>query len=113
MVSEIVTFGAKEFNIDLPPEAGAAFDAYFSFLERQGEHFNLTAISGAGEVARLHFLDCLAILPFTQFKNAKVIDVGSGAGFPGFPLKIAEPSIDLTALDATKKRITFLTELSS
>ena len=113
MVSEIVTFGAKDLNIDLPPKAGAAFDAYFSFLERQGSHFNLTAISGADEVARLHFLDCLAVLTFTQFKDTKVIDVGSGAGFPGLPLKIAEPSIDLTTLDATGKRVTFLSELCS
>ena len=107
----IVARGAKELNIFLPPTAEAAFRAYYDFLEKRGQHVNLTAISGVEEVARLHFLDSLALLKVTSFKYAKVIDVGSGAGFPGIPLKIAEPTIDLTLLEATGKKISFLTEL--
>ena len=107
----IIEQGAKELNIDLPPEAGAAFRAYYDFLEKRGQVVNLTAISGAEEVARLHFLDSLALLGCAPFKDSKVIDIGSGAGFPGVPLKIAEPSIDLTLLDATGKRISFLSDL--
>jgi len=112
-VSDIITQGAKELNIILPSEAGAAFEAYQELLKSQGETVNLTAISEAEDVERLHFLDSLALLSVTSFKNAKVIDIGSGAGFPGVPLKIAEPSIDLTLLDATGKRVAFLKKLCS
>jgi len=107
----IIAQGAKDLNIDLPPGAGAAFRAYYDFLKKRGQNVNLTALSGAEEVARLHFLDSLALLKAADFKNASVIDIGSGAGFPGVPLKITEPSINLTLLDATGKRIMFLEEL--
>jgi len=111
IISTIISQGAKELNIELPPGTEAAFRAYYDFLEIHGQNVNLTAISGAEEVARLHFLDSLALVKTTDFKNARVIDIGSGAGFPGVPLKIAEPSIEMTLLDATGKRITFLSEL--
>jgi len=107
----IIAHGAKKLNIELPPEAKAAFRAYYDFLEERGKNVNLTAITGAGEVACLHFLDSIALLNATDFKGARIIDIGSGAGFPGVPLKIAEPSIDLTLLDSTGKRVTFLSEL--
>ena len=98
-------------GIALPAAAIAAFDSYYSLLEKSGKSFNLTTITGVEDVARLHFLDSLALLMATDFKNAKVIDIGSGAGFPGLPLKLAEASIDLALLDATAKRIAFLSEL--
>jgi len=98
-------------NIGMPPGTEAAFRAYYDFLEERGQIVNLTAISGAREVASLHFLDSLALLNAAAFDNTRVIDIGSGAGFPGVPLKIANPSIDLTLLDATGKRISFLSEL--
>jgi len=107
----IVARGARKLNIDLPPTAGAAFRAYYDFLDEYGKNVNLTAISGDEEVARLHFLDSLSLLQTAPFKNAKVIDIGSGAGFPGVPLKVAEQTIDLTLLDATGKRVSFLSEL--
>ena len=107
----IIEQGAKELNIVLPPGTEAAFRAYYDFLEKRGQNVNLTAISGAEEVARLHFLDSLALLNVAEFKGARVIDIGSGAGFPGIPLKIAEPSIRLTLLDSTSKRVKFLSEL--
>ena len=109
----IIAQGAKEMNIDLPPGTEAAFRTYYDFLEESGHDVNLTAISGAGEVARLHFLDSIALLNATNFRNTKVIDIGSGAGFPGVPLKLAEPTIDLTLLDATGKRISFLSRLNA
>jgi len=109
----IVAKGAKYLNIDLPPTAEAAFEAYYDFLEKRGQVVNLTAISGAQEIARLHFLDSIALLCSMDFMNKRIIDIGSGAGFPGIPLKIAEPSIDVTVLDATGKRIGFISELCS
>jgi 16S rRNA (guanine527-N7)-methyltransferase len=107
----IIAQGASELDIDLPPETGAAFRVYYDFLEKHGQNVNLTAITGIENIARLHFLDSLALLGLTSFKNKRVLDIGSGAGFPGVPLKIAEPSIDLTLLDATGKKISFLSEL--
>jgi len=107
----IIAQGAAILNIELPPEGEAAFRTYYDFLKERGQNVNLTAISGAEDVARLHFLDSLVLLNTTVFKNTRIIDVGSGAGFPGLPLKIAEPSIDLTLLDSTGKRILFLSEL--
>jgi 16S rRNA (guanine527-N7)-methyltransferase len=80
-------------------------------LENKGNYINLTAITGRDDVARLHFLDSLTLLQAADFRNAKVIDIGSGAGFPGVPLKLAEPSMTLTLLDATNKRVTFLSAL--
>ena len=110
-IMSIIANGARKLNIDLPPAAGAAFRAYYDFLEKRGKNVNLTAISGAEEVARLHFLDSISLLLTAPFTNAKIIDIGSGAGFPGVPLKIAEPTIDLTLLDATGKRVSFLRDL--
>jgi len=110
-LTEIVASGAAELGITLPPGALAKFDTYYSFLEKRGREFNLTAITGEKDVARLHFLDSMALLKIFDFKNVKAIDVGSGAGFPGIPLKITEPSIKLTLLDATLKRVSFLSEL--
>jgi len=111
ILAAIISRGAKELSIALPPGADAAFDIYYNFLERRGKSVNLTAITGAEDVARLHFLDSIALLKTIEFKEARVIDIGSGAGFPGIPLKIAEPSIALTLLDATGKRVAFLLDL--
>lgn len=71
---------------------------------------NLTAITEPPAVAQLHFLDCIALLNAADFHGKRVIDVGCGAGFPGVPLKIAEPSIRLTLLDSLAKRMNWLSE---
>lgn len=87
------------------------FRIYHDFLQEKNKVMNLTAITDEDDVARLHFLDCAALLKLVPIQDAAVIDVGTGAGFPGVPLKIAEPSIRLTLLDALQKRINFLKEL--
>ena len=110
-LASLITHGADELGISLPPGAPSAFDVYYSLLRDRGESVNLTAITGEKDVVRMHFLDSIALIKAAQFKDARVIDIGSGAGFPGAPLVIAEPSIDLTLLDATGKRVSFLTEL--
>jgi len=107
----IIASGAMKLNIVLPPTAEAAFRAYYDFLELKGKSINLTAISGLEETTCLHFLDSIALLNAGSFENKRVIDIGSGAGFPGVPLKIVEPSINLTLLEATGKKVTFLKEL--
>ena len=110
-VSKIVARGAEGLGVILPPGIAKSFEMYYTLLERNAKVFNLTAITGAEEVARLHFLDSLALMGVMSYKNARVIDIGSGAGFPGLPLKLADPSIELTLLDASAKRVEFLTEL--
>ena len=91
----------------------ARADALADYLTRVLEKnrvMNLTAITGPAEAVRLHLLDCAALLPQQDFRGRAVIDVGCGAGFPGLPLRILEPSVRLTLLDATEKKIAFLQE---
>ncbi|MCL2279415.1 MAG: 16S rRNA (guanine(527)-N(7))-methyltransferase RsmG [Oscillospiraceae bacterium] len=110
-ISEIIGQGVKEMNIILPLNSEAVFGTYYDFLAERGKLVNLTAITEPEKVARLHFLDSIALLGAISLKNERVIDVGSGAGFPGLVLKIMRPDIDLTLLDATGKKVTFLSEL--
>ena len=110
-LSDIVVSGAASLGIELTPTASAAFETYAKFLEEKGENLNLTAIREPEAVARLHFIDSLALLKSAEFVNARVIDIGSGAGFPGLPLKIAQTNIELTLLDATAKKVRFLSDL--
>ena len=98
-------------GIALNSEALKAFESYYKHLSERARDFNLTTILEPEDVARLHFLDSMAIINSVRMNGARVIDVGSGAGFPGVPLKLAEPSIDLTLLDATGKKFAFLTDL--
>ena len=102
----------------LPAYSLSLSDVQLDTLCRFGEKLieknkvmNLTAITEPQAVAQLHFLDCIALLGAADFKDKRVIDVGCGAGFPGVPLKIAEPSIQLTLLDALAKRMNWLAEL--
>ena len=109
-MNEILSAGFKELGI-VPPEAAyERFETYYEYLEEKNRVMNLTAISGESDVARLHFLDCAAVLGAADFAGREVIDVGTGAGFPGLVLKIAEPSIKLTLLDSLQKRVDFLSE---
>ena len=110
-LTKIVVQGAEELGINMPFAAIEAFNKYHIFLEQRRRSVNLTAITGATDVARLHFLDSIALHKAARFSDALVVDIGSGAGFPGIPLKITEPSIGLTLLDATGKRVAFLSEL--
>ena len=110
-VGDIIESGTLELGVPLPPSARHAFEAYYTLLEQRGETVNLTAITGEEEVAKMHFLDSLAVLKAADFKNTRLIDIGSGAGLPGVPIKLAEPSTNITLLDATKSRVTFISEL--
>lgn len=87
-------------------------NSYANLLIEWNEKMNLTAITEPQEVAFKHFLDCLQFFDSVDVpRGAKIIDVGTGAGFPGLVLKIARPDIELTLLDSLNKRITFLNEV--
>ncbi len=110
-MEDLLREGFAQLGLPLTEEALARFYIDYSYLEERSRVMNLTAIHGARDVAQLHFLDCAALLPAAPFPGASVIDVGSGAGFPGLPLKIAQPDIRLTLLDSQAKRVQFLEEL--
>ena len=79
-------------------------------LLEKNQVMNLTAITEPKDVATLHLLDCAALLTLSDFRGKSVVDVGTGAGFPGMVLRILEPDFDLTLLDSLGKRIDFLRE---
>jgi 16S rRNA methyltransferase GidB len=84
------------------------FRIYYDNLETFNRVMNLTAISGEADAARLHFLDCAALLEAGELQGKSLIDVGTGAGFPGLVLKILCPGLQLTLLDSLDKRLAFL-----
>ena len=94
--------------LGLPTEGIPALVRYADLLVEKNKVMNLTAITEPADIATLHFLDCAALLTLADFKGKTVADVGTGAGFPGMPLRILEPSIRLTLLDSLNKRIDFL-----
>ena len=107
----ILREGFAALGLPLSEQAAARFAAYYAFLAERSQVMNLTAIRGEAETARLHFLDCAAVLSVSPLpEGASVIDVGSGAGFPGLPMKIARGDLKLTLLDSLQKRVQFLSE---
>ncbi len=110
-MDKILNDGFAALGITPDSKAACRLKTYYEYLEERNRVMNLTAISGAEDVARLHFLDCAALLTVCDFADKKVIDVGTGAGFPGMVLKIVQPDMDITLLDSLNKRIDFLSEL--
>lgn len=88
------------------------FETYYDYLINQNEIMNLTAITDKEEVYLKHFFDSLWLTKVGSFDNVTLLDVGSGAGFPSLPLKIINPTIKVTIVDALQKRIDFLKRLS-
>lgn len=110
MLEDILKEGFAEMNIACGDAELERFRIYCDYLDERNRVMNLTAIRGEEDTARLHFLDCGALLKYADFAGARVIDVGTGAGFPGLVLKMLRPDIRLTLLDSLDKRINFLSE---
>jgi len=98
-------------QLELSADVISSLLRYAALLEEKNKVMNLTAITDPDEVARLHFLDSAALLKVLDFRGKTVVDVGTGAGFPGLPIRILEPSARVTLLDSLGKRITFLQEV--
>lgn len=104
--------GAKNLDISISDEMAEQFCKYTELLLEWNEKMNLTAITAPEEIAVKHYLDSLTLLKFVDIpQNARIIDVGTGAGFPSIPLMIARKDIHITMLDGTKKRLNFIDEV--
>ena len=104
-----LTEAIKDYKIKLNEEQLSQLERYYELLCEWNEKINLTAITDPKGVAVKHFADSLSIFNYINVpQNARVIDVGTGAGFPGVVLKIARPDIQLTLLDSLQKRLNFL-----
>lgn len=108
-IADLLLQGANELGIHLGTEQISQFEAYCALLSTWNEKFNLTAIIDPQEITLKHFIDSLTVIKHFDIKpGAHVIDIGTGAGFPGIPLKIARPDISLVLLDSLQKRTHFL-----
>jgi len=103
---DLLVEGAEAFGIRLNEKQVAAFDLYLRELLKWNQKINLTAIRSEKGIILKHFLDSLSVYPYLS-KTASLLDIGSGAGFPGIPLKIVYPSLEITLIDSVRKKIDF------
>ena len=109
--TELLKAKAADFNVALDEKALTRFDVYAEALVETNKMFNLTAITEPDDIVAKHFADSLSILKFVDIpQHSSLIDVGTGAGFPGLPLLIARPDLKITFLDSTNKKLGFIIE---
>lgn len=104
--------GASEFGVSIDEAQVEAFFLYKDMILEWNQKINLTAIEDERQMIIKHFIDSVSIMPFLK-ETATLVDVGTGAGFPGIPLKIAEPRLDILLMDSLGKRVSFLDEVIS
>ena len=102
--------GLPELKLELPQDVQQKLCAFGQLVVEQNKVMNLTAITEPDPVAQLHLLDSLSVLTVADLHGKRLIDVGCGAGFPGVPLKIACPDVQLTLLDSLGKRMNWLSQ---
>ena len=109
----ILIDGCNELGISLTEEQTAQFVRYYELLHEKNKVMNLTAVTQWEEVQTRHFLDSLLICGAADIAEPgkKILDLGTGAGFPGIPLKIVYPELDIVLADSLNKRILFLNEV--
>ena len=108
MMLTTLSDGLPRLGLELNDNTKQTLCAFGEGVVKQNEVMNLTAITDPEQVAKLHLLDSLSLLTLADLKGKKLIDVGCGAGFPGVPVKIACPEVQLTLLDSLGKRMNWL-----
>jgi len=109
-VEEILVEGAHELGVEINYGEKVLFFEYLEIIKFWNEKFNLTNIEGDKDIVIKHFLDSFSICSFID-ENSRLLDIGSGAGFPGIPLKIVNPGIQITLMDSVLKKCNFLKEV--
>ena len=112
LMEKILRDIAKKLDIEISDEQLKQFRIFYDYMLEVNEVMNLTAITDMNEIVLKHFIDSISILKFYKFeKGMSIIDVGTGAGFPGIPLAIMLPEVNFTLMDSLNKRIRFLNDV--
>lgn len=102
---------ASKYDIELNEYQLEQFQIYYDMLIEKNKVMNLTSITEKKEVIIKHFLDSIILLKYVPLQNQTILDIGTGAGFPGIPLKIVRPDCKITLLDSLNKRVGFLNDV--
>ena len=111
MNTELFLKGLDELGLSADADTIRKFARYSELLREWNEKINLTAITDSDGIAVKHFLDSLLPLKYIDISGGSLADIGTGAGFPGLPIKLLRPGVRLTLVDSLKKRISFLSEV--
>lgn len=111
MTGPILQEGLPRLGLSPAPETVEKLERYCRLLLEKNQVMNLTAIREEDQAARLHLLDCAALAGLWDLRGKRLVDIGTGAGFPGMVLKLLEPSLDVTLLDSLNKRLEWLDEV--
>ncbi len=104
---DILVEGAREFGVELSEIQVELFIEYLDNLQSWNKNINLTAVRNEKEIIVAHFLDSISVVPIIE-DNKTLLDIGSGGGFPGIPLKIVRPELRVTLLDSVNKKVSFM-----
>jgi 16S rRNA (guanine527-N7)-methyltransferase len=110
MNSELIDLTLREYGVSATPQAFAAIRLYISLLLRWNERISLTTVTEPEEILRFHFGECMFAASAVPLRYGRLADVGTGAGFPGIPLKLLNPGLQLVLIESNAKKAAFLSE---
>lgn len=108
-LSDFLKSSAEELGVAISDNQLDLFDLYLENLKKWNQRINLTAIKDDKDIVLNHFIDSLSVVPFIK-NETSLLDIGSGGGFPGIPLKIVLPELKVTLLDSVNKKVSFMND---